>query len=263
MLTESKLAARQIDFIAPDAVQDFPVAREFVWEVRTGGEHFVIIGEGEPSGVVSDPWDLTYELIWRIHRRFFDNLSGYVRLHAGCGELNEERFLVVGDSGAGKSTLMTRLLYEGFRVDGDEMVLLRETNTIPFPRRFHLKEASLDLLPQIKPHLKTAPFVERKNGSKIFSFSPVGAGFGWVIEHREAKAVFFLKPNHGKRTIVEKCPKHIMVQQIMPLTFFSASADYRKIGEICRAVDHAACFSLYIGDLDSAVAAVRDTLKAI
>ena len=261
--TDSELAARQIDFIAQDAAQDFPIAREFVWEVQAEDKQFLIFDQGEPCGVVSDPWTLTYELIWRIHGRVFDNVPGYVRIHAGCGEYHGRRFLVVGDSGAGKSTLLIRLLYEGFRVDGDEMVMLRETKTIPFPRRFHIKETGLDLLPQIKPHLETAPFIERNSRSKIFSFSPVEVGFDWVIDQREADVLFFLNPHHGEKTIVKKCSKHSMVQQIMPRTFFSNSGDYLKIKEICRAVDRAACFSLYIGDLDSAVAAVRDTLEEL
>jgi hypothetical protein len=63
--------------------------------------------------------------------------------------------------------------------------------------------------------------------------------------------------------VVERCPKYLMVQKVMPMTFFSKSRDHVKIGELCRIIDRAACFVLRMGSLDTAVAAVRDKLTAL
>jgi hypothetical protein len=253
--------ARQLNFIAQNARQDFPVSGSFFYEVRSQNGEFLIVENGEPCVAVSDLSSLTYKLLWKIHSQAFDAIVSCVRIHAGCGEHNGNRFLIVGHSGAGKTTLMTRLLYDGFRVDGDEMVMLRNGKTFPFPRCFHIKECSLHLLPQIGPVLENAPFIERDNKSKVFSFSPSEAGFCWHIEKREAKIFFFLQPNHGGGTRIEECPKYLMVQRVMPQTFLSSSLDHPKIKELCQTIDSAACFVLYVGDLDSAVVAIRETLN--
>lgn len=57
---------------------------------------------------------------------------------------------------------MTRLLFDGLHVDGDELVLIRDGKTVPFPRRFHIKKSSLDLLPQIKSIIDTLPYIKVK-----------------------------------------------------------------------------------------------------
>ena len=51
---------------------------------------------------------------------------------------NGKRFLMVGDLGFGKTTLMTRLLFEGLHVDGDELVLIRDGKTVRFPWCFQI-----------------------------------------------------------------------------------------------------------------------------
>lgn len=206
------------------------------------------------------PWSLIYTLLGRIHGLTFDNFSNCTRVHAGCGEYNKKRFIVIGDKGVGKTTLMTRLLFEGFRSDGDELVIIHDGETIPFPRRFHIKESSIELLPQIRPYISATPYINNGSGMKIFSFAPSETGFDWKIESRKTDFIFFLKQNHGSRTWVEKCPKYLMVQKMIPLSFFSISDDFKKIAALCQITDQADCFVLHIGSPDSAVSVMQETI---
>jgi len=76
-------------------------------------------------------------------------MKDFVKIHAACGSIQGRRFLVAGDKGAGKTTLITRFFFEGVAVHGDERVLLREQKVIPLPRKFHLKEGTVPLIPQL------------------------------------------------------------------------------------------------------------------
>ncbi len=260
MRTDCKHAAGQLNFVAQDARQDFPVSHKLVYHISRQGQQYLIFKDGEPCETGLDLGNLAYRLQWHIHGQVFDVIGECTRIHAGCGEYKGTRFLVVGDSGVGKTTLMTRLLYEGFRVDGDELVIIRDGKVIPFPRRFHIKSGSLTLLPQIRPFIDDIPCIEDGNGLKIYAFSPSEGGFDWSIEKQKVDLLLFLESNHGGPAFAEKCPKYLMVRKVMPMTFMSTSRDHLKIGELCRVIDRAACFRLHMGSLDSAVVGIRKIL---
>ncbi|MCF8084909.1 MAG: hypothetical protein K9M96_17655, partial [Deltaproteobacteria bacterium] len=77
-------------------------------------------------------------------------MSGFVKIHAACGSFGGKRFLLAGEKGAGKTTLISRLLFEDAAVHGDEKVLVRDREVIPLPRKFHLKEGTIRLIPQLQ-----------------------------------------------------------------------------------------------------------------
>jgi hypothetical protein len=194
----------------------------------------------------------------KVHAQAFRDIKGFISLHAGCGSLHGKRFLVVGEKGAGKSTLMTWLLHHGFQADCDELVLIFGDQTVPFPRRFHLKEKSFDILHRVMQICEDIPRITL-NGAKIFSFSPSVAGFDWKIEPRRVDAIFYLSPNHGEKSRIERLPVYRMAEALMRNSFFSASADHEKIGNLCRLTDGTGSYLLHAGDLDSAAFLIRET----
>jgi hypothetical protein len=252
--------AEKLDFITHDALQDFPILNESLYDIRREDEQFQIFDNGRPCYTTQNLSSLIYNLLGLIHNQVFKGIMGRILIHTGCGEYNGKRFLIVGDKGTGKSTLMTRLLFEGFRIDGDELVLVHNEKVTPFPRRFLIKESSLELLPQVKSMIDSLPYIQTDNGSKIYSFSPSDAGFSWEIETRKADFFFYLEPNHGGETRVEKCPKYMMVQKVMPRTVLSNSHDHLKIGQLCRMIDNSDCYILHLGNLDGAVSAIREKM---
>jgi len=254
----------QVNFIAQDAQQDFPLVHELEYEVRAQGGQYCIFENGSLYFATSNITSFTQHLSLRIHERAFEDFAYCVRIHAGCGEYRGNRFLVIGDSGAGKTTLMVRLLFEGFKVGGDELVLLSGGESFPFPRRFHVKEHSLPLLPELRNYIeKDYPHIDEVNEKKIYAFSPSDAGFNWEIRKQQIAALFYLEPNRAPETEINYCPKFLMVQKTMPRTFFSVIHEHKKIGELCRLVDQSSCYSLQLGSLDGAVDQIRKVLDRV
>lgn len=262
--SDSDILAQQVEFIAQDARQDFPVLREIVYNLRTYDDHHHIFEDNRMYLAASDLASFTRSLLVRIHERAFEDFSGFVRIHAGCGEYNGKRFLVIGDSGVGKTTLMVRLLFEGFKVHGDELAMINEFESFAFPRRFHIKEKSVPLLPQLRNFFNmNSPQISEAVERKIYAFSPSEAGFDWEITKREIAVLFHLEPHRDHETQICSCPKYLMVQKTMPKTFFSLCHDQEKIGRLCKLADRARCFAIQLGSLDSAIDRIRETLDSI
>lgn len=207
--------------------------------------------------------DMINRLLALLHAKALSRFEGTLRIHAGYGERGGRRFIVVGDKGTGKSTLMVKLLLGGFRVTGDELVLVRGGEAFPFPRRFHIKEGSVPLLPGMAGLFETLPWNDTTYGQRMFSFSPADAGLEWKVDAGKIDAVFHLEPNHGRTTYIEECPKYRMVKRVMPMTYLAETEDHMKIPAVCRMVDEADCYVLGIGDLDGAVAALQEKLPVL
>ncbi len=246
-----------------DAKHDFPVSNESVYDLSFKDGVYKVLRSGEvlySSDVVSNA---IFNLQWLIHREVLSGITDRIRIHAGCGEWEGKRFLVVGDKGVGKTTLMVSLLLAGFRVVGDELALVREGKAMPFPRRFNIKEESTGLLPKMKPLFESLPYNMTYYNQKMYSLSPQDAGYDWKIDEGEVRAIIYLERNHGGKTRMEECPKYRMVEKIMPMSFLSETADHLKIGELCRLIDNADCSILHIGDLEGAVSALQEKMSVL
>ena len=86
-------------------------------------------------------------LFWRMHELALAALPEFTRIHAGCATWGGRRFVAAGPPRSGKSTLMARLLYEGFHVHCDDLILLQGGEVLPYPRRFFLRRAGAALIP--------------------------------------------------------------------------------------------------------------------
>ena len=234
-----------------------------VFEFNEVGNKYEIRQGDEFCYSTQDVHDAVFNLLWTIHREALKDAPGRVRIHSGCGELLGKRFIVAGDKGAGKTTLMMRLLFSGFRVISDELLLLKDGEALPFPRRFHIKQESLHLLPEIDELLDSIPYNMTTYGHRMYSFSPNDAGFEWNIDEGKIDFIFYLEPNHGGESRLELCPKVDMVKNLMPMSFISEKEDHKKISELCSVVDQADCYVLHNGDLEGAVSSIQKKMSVI
>jgi hypothetical protein len=253
-----------IDFVSQDASQNTPVRTESFISVQTDRNGYRINRDGQCYQVGKSSWDLVYTLLRLIHEQVFQNVPDCIRVHAGCADYRDSRFIVIGDKGAGKTTLMLRMLFEnkGFQVSGDEMVLINGNCGMPFPRRFHIKSGNVRLVPEIGPCLEKSPGFQVEGSHWLHGFSPTEAGFPWKIVSKQINAVYFLTPNHDGDSRVEECSGLQMVQKMMPMSYFSESDEHLKIQELCRLSSEVRSYFLHIGYLDKAVAIIRDQLAA-
>ena len=191
----------------------------------------------------------------RMHELALDALPEFTRIHAGCASWHGKRLVAAGPARAGKTTLMTRLLFEGFAVHCDDIVLSSRGYVLPYPRRFWVRSHAVPLLPEL------APFAARVRETRDhLALDPTELGFEWRIDAAPADAVLFLEPNHGSATQLAACPKHSMAQLIMSQSNLPAGGAHDWVRDVCAMLDNAATYVLRCGSLDSAVEAMKEAL---
>jgi len=242
--------AAWLDVMLSRATQRYPVSRVHRFAVRQEDGGYRILEDGVAVGFERGPDSAGYALTARIHRLALAALPDFTKVHAGCATWQGRRLLAVGPPRAGKTTLMTRLVFEGFAVHGDELVLLKDGSALPYPRRFGVREPTLGLIPQL---------AERAPGPLVTD--PSALGFDWVVEPAPVAAVFYLEPNHGGRTLLTPCPKHVMAQRIMAQSTGPSGGKPQWIRDVCAILEPASSHALVVGDLDEAVGGIKEVLR--
>lgn len=252
--------AQWLDAEIPQPRQVFPVSRRYQLSVGREAEHYRIdFGDGT-SQTASSPEGAGRLCLGRLHDLALAALADYTKVHAGDARWGQSRLLVVGPGRSGKTTLMTRLLYEGFAVHGDEMVLLRDGTAVSYPRRFGIRQPTLALVPQVN---RLAPEWAREpntHGYQVFALDPRQAGFAWRIEPGPADVIAYLEPGHGQRSALRPCPQHAMAQRLMAQSTPPAGGRSQWIADVCAILVPARCFILRLGELASAVSALQEVL---
>jgi hypothetical protein len=254
ILLDSPLLAGWLDGRLPDAEQDFPVSVRASLTIREAENGYEIQVDGDSPQRAGGLGDAGEAVLALLNRHALAALAGFTKVHAGCAGWRGRRFLVVGAPRTGKSTLIARFLCEGASVEGDELVVLREAWATAYPRRLGLRAGSLALMPQL-----AAARPEMGGGLHL---SPSALGRPWRIAPGPVDAVFVLEPNHGRPTRVEPCPRYLMVQRMMAQSEAPHGGGQQWIQEISATVDRACCHTLYVGQLDGAVAAVQEALES-
>jgi len=241
------------------AEQERPFSGDVLIEVLKRDGRYVIVEEGETLISSADPEWVTLYLNELVNFRLAYHMRGLVKIHAACGTLNRRRFLLAGEKGSGKTTLITRLLFEGVDAHGDERVLVRGDQVIALPRKFHLKEGTIPLIPQLDSIWKNLTSYPGY-GVRTCYFAPPDAGFGWQIKWGYVDVIFYLSPNRGRETRMEMCPRWQMAQNLI-----LRSSDFEvnpegQMGDLCGLVNRSRNLIIRIGDLDGAVKAIQEML---
>ena len=243
--------AAWLDAMLSRATQRYPVSRVHHFAARREDGGYRLFEDGAPAGFERSPESAGYALTARIHKAALSALPEFTKVHAGCATWQGRRLLAVGPPRAGKTTLMTRLVFEGFAVHGDELVLLRDGAALPYPRRFGVREPTVGLIPQLAARAAAGPLVT----------DPAALGFDWVVEPAPVAAVFYLEPNHGGGTLLTPCPKHLMAHRIMAQSTGPSAGKPQWIRDVCAILDSASSHTLVVGGLDEAVAGIKDVLQ--
>jgi len=212
---------------------------------------------GHESEVHADPRSAAEAIFRRMLDLSLAVLPEFIKIHAGCASRDGVRLLAIGPTRAGKSTLMTRLLYEGFAVHCDDVVLLRGEEVFPYPRRFSIRPPTVGLIPQLAPF---AASLDSDEGSGDIAFDPSDLGFEWSVAPGPVDAVFFLQPDTEGSTRLETCPKYAMAARVMAQSNLPIGGPGPWASDICTMLDRADCYVLYWRDLETSVAAVKDAL---
>lgn len=221
--------------------------------------------EGDPLATVDTPDDVLYLIYYRCHARLLDHLglAGWAALHGGIVGVGGRRVLVVGDKGAGKTTLLLRLLHDGHRVEGDEMVFVRDRAAVCLPRNFHVKDGTRALVPELgDASWDRLPTTAMTGGAVVTAFDPAAAGFAWRLDAGPIDLAVVLRPDHGGPASCRPLGSIELGRALLPRTFpspISSAALLRACAGLVEGVDG---YELTVGGLrqtaDLLVAVVRD-----
>ena len=258
--TNSEEVFESFSYIVQQSDQEFPVSRRYRFSVSHDGGSYVLTEDDVPLTHEFSHSVILATLSKCMHQHAFEALPLHCRIHAASGFAGERFFIVCGEKYAGKSTLSLKLLYEGFDIVGDELVMLHDSKAVTFPRKMYLRHDSLNLIPAFQSIAKDLPFVYNESDAKMFAFDPLIIGRRWRIRPSPVAAIVYIEPNHGGRSRLRTSGKLEMAQNILMQSNAPLSPSVNWIGAITSAIDQAETYILELGDLDSAVIDLKKRL---
>ncbi len=114
------------------------------------------------GSVLESGWLIAHQVFFPLWGQLLKECGVYP-FHAAGLARNGGALLLPGRSGSGKSTLTLRLLKEGYRMLGDDMVFLRQTEggveALSFPEEINVTDETLNMFPDLA---KVKNFTENK-----------------------------------------------------------------------------------------------------
>jgi hypothetical protein len=187
-----------------------------------------------------------------------DRSDDFAAIHSAALAKGKHCFLIPGESGQGKSTLSAALIAAGFRLLGDDtIVLARDTldaRAIPFS--ICLKEGSWPLLASQFPALAQRPVHNRSDGKIVRYLVPSRKG-GWAKPSFRTPIDGIVLLDRGTDKTpgitpldpVEAFPRFL--QDFYPLR---GGLDAEKVGTLVRWISNRRCVELHYDTLEQGVA---------
>lgn len=258
--TDEPILFDLLDDIVVCAEDQLPVCREIfvrleieegMIRVKQNGQ--ILVQEADPDLAIRDLHLLINRLVLEPH-------TEVLKLHAGAATWRELFFLVTGDSNAGKTTLLMKMMLDGAEVHCDETVLLHNGLIQTFPRKFYIKEGTLQHLPRIKEICAAKRSYPAFFGGRFYFADPTDLGLLWRSKEALPWAIFHLTPAFDKLPRLEPCAKVDMAKHLLFQTIRLAGDFGFHVMQVCRLLDKCRCFSLQVGGLNDTADLLKETL---
>jgi hypothetical protein len=203
-------------------------------------------------------------LLAMMHRiafaSFVEETPGAPLIHAASVRVGGTPVLLVGAEGSGKTTLVLHLIERGHVVEGDEHVLVRETDLVARPRMLHVKASSLAFAPTLAKRICRAPSIADWEGSLIYAVSPAIGGRPWRLTDMRAPHIVLLEPNHGGRTVAKPVSVDRAFNRLLTRCLLPNSGKALAVGRLRRVAREAQAWEMTLGDLSGAERHLRASL---
>jgi hypothetical protein len=251
--------ASTLAYLGNSAVQDVPVESELRYHVDGVGP-YRIHEENQPVETSSNRDGVLNVLYGRCYGQVVSRFTqdGWTPIHAGLVTIAGRRLLVVGHKGVGKTTLMLRLLHDGHRVEGDEMVFTRDGSAVPLPRAFHLKQGTEALVPELAGRLDTMPSTPAAGGRRVTAFDPGRAGFDWHLSDGPIHAAVVLRADHRADSSLRPISNLDLVKQAVEHSFPPNEARPPLLHACAALVGHVDGAELTVGSVHTAARLLAD-----
>lgn len=216
------------------------------------GEFFRIEPPGSAAveGTPATMLDAVFRLLtaWLI-----GDANGTPVLHSAVASVGECRFAFLGDKGFGKTTLMLKLLEEGFEVEGDEHLFVTAGGAVVRPRRLHVKESSLEVVPSLSEAVRRSPWASDWEGRRVFACRPSLLGARWELSQQPIRHLVFLEPNFGGSSILSPLGREDTFARLMEGAFMPPKNRGGAAASLRVLCVNAQAWRLQAGDLSQAV----------
>jgi hypothetical protein len=252
--------ANRLSRLTQRAEQDVPVVQRCAVIVTWTGEEFRISGDGLEDDFELSVMSALETLYQGLHSRSIAALPDHIRINAASGMHAGGSFLIIGPERAGKTTLAVSLMLEGIDITGDALVLLCDGKALPFPRKFHVREDSVGRMPRLRTIGRFASCISNPQEGRLVALDPLEFGKPWRIAPAAVSSIFYIEPNYGARTTLQRYGKVEMIRHILPQCAPPVSGRRDWLSDLCATVEQANTFVIELGDLESAVAATLRVL---
>ncbi|MCI5073612.1 hypothetical protein [Oricola sp.] len=186
-----------------------------------------------------------------------DDTRGLPLMHAGLAVIEGRRFVFLGDKGFGKTTLILSLIERGITVEGDEHIVLTADSAITRPRRLHVKETSVDLVPALRDAILASPSMAEWTGNRVFACPPSMHGASWEIAEAPIDHVVFVTPNFGGSSILSPLSRDEAFARLMETAFLPSEGRGKAVARLRKLCIDAKNWNLQSGNLDQALKHLR------
>lgn len=259
--TNSRELIDRLSLITQRAEQDVPVVERRTATIDWTGEEFSINIDGVDPDFEMSVTSALETLYQHLHSRAIAALPDHIPIKAASGMHAGRAFLIIGPERAGKTTLALGLMLEGVDITGDELVLLHDGKAHAFPRKFHAREESLGRLPKLRLIAKFAGSVTNPQAGRIVALDPLEFGKPWRIAPASVSTILYIEPNFGGRSALRRSGKVEMVRRVLPHCASPVSGRRAWLGDLSATVDGADTFVMELGELDSAVVAIKKLMS--
>jgi hypothetical protein len=220
------------------------------------GSYALHVGEDFVGNTISGAWMIDW-IMADITRRSLTSNTDVLALHAGAVSIDGAGVLLPAPPGHGKSTLTCGLVLHGFDLLSDEAALLRLDEPVidPFPRPISLEEPSLDLLPGLRKRLARTygAFLADRAFVAAEDLRSGSAGEPCIVRH-----VVLPKYVEGARTRLTPLAKAEALASMTAQCFNRRVVGGHTLEVLAAVLQHTTSHRLTMGDLPSAVAAIRE-----
>ena len=261
IFTNSQTLWDRLADIAIDAREDLPPAGELNFSFEIGEERLEVRQEGELVYHGYDLDALTTQLDLRISHSVLKEIDGAIRLHGGLATIGKRNTLIIGDKNSGKTTLLLNLLLKGHGAHCDENLIVRGGQVIPYPRKFHVKDGTLELLPDLAARVGHLRGYDYHLGGKFRFVQPPDLGNAWNISPLDPTDIILLRPGFDQPPRILRTSQIDMLKALLFQTTNLSKTPANQIEMLTSMVRSCACHTMQVGEPEATAGLLLQAMR--
>jgi len=219
--------------------------------VRSEQNGYRVVWENLKSPFLSNEIIATLYIQEWLYRILIYSLKNSFCLHAGFFSGNFSNTIFVGPKGSGKTTILCGMYLNGFKVFSDEFVVIQNKNILPVPRKFHVKEGTIDILSKMKTKCEELIPYPSYFGGSFYFFNPELSNTNHI--HSKKTNIVFISKRSELSPELNTLKHSEMIKLILKEILYTDLNNSTLIKNICHFVSCSSCYILYPGEINKTI----------